>query len=331
MNLLFPIAGVLLISAATAQNQVQSHYNGVIYGTVLTQDGTPAKGLMLNAEPLGVILAMALPWVKTNDVGAFRFEHLEWGRYTVYAEDKAAGYSIFSTGAGGVPGHPPEVELTAEHPEAEFTVHLPPPAGFVLFHLTNRKTGLPITGVEVTVMSGSVTPQPIFGGGFGTTEPVLVPSDKDLLLHVTSWGFREWEGSVGAGKQIRIAPGNRVTLDVQLQPANSITERIPAADPKKYQGIHDGKDWQNPYLIIRAEGIEIVGVSDARNPLTIDAAMGILEALPDSAWPYGRVVAIQDIGAVSSENQHSPVVEMRDKVSARLGELGVIVGLWPSA
>jgi hypothetical protein len=59
--------------------------------------------------------------------------------------------------------------------------------------------------------------------------------------------------------------------------------------------------------------------------------MGILEALPDSAWPYGRVVAIQDIGAVSSEIQHSPVVEMRDQLSARLGELGVIVGFWPSA
>ena len=331
MKMLLLFGGLACLSSAAAQNQDQSPYKGVIYGTVLTQDGTPAKGLMLNAQPLGVTLAMALPWAKTNDAGAYRFEHLQWGRYTVFGEDKEAGYSMFSTGAGGAAGHPPEVELTAEHPEAEFTVHLPPSAGFVLFHLTNRSTGAPISGVEVTVMSGDAAPKLIYSGGFSLPAPILVPSDRDLLLHVTSWGFQEWEGSVGTGKYIRIAPGNRLTLNVQLQPSNSITERIPAADPKKYQGIHDGKDWRNPYLVVRAEGIEIVGVSDARSPLTIDAAIGILEALPDSAWPYGRVVAIQDVGVVSSENQHSPVVEIRDKLSARLGELGVIVGLWPSA
>lgn len=188
------VFGVLVfLSATAAQNEVRSPNRGVIYGTVLTQEGIPAKGLMLNAHPLGVMLAMPLPWAKTSDTGAYRFEHLPLGRYTVYAEDKEAGYSSFSTGAGGTPGHPPEVELSAEHPEAEFTVHLPPPAGFVLFHLTNRRTGATIAGVQVTVMSGDVHPKPIFGGGFGSTEPLLVPSDLDLLLHVTSWGFREWE------------------------------------------------------------------------------------------------------------------------------------------
>jgi hypothetical protein len=317
--------------SVAARNQVKSSYKGVIYGTVFTQDGTPAKGLMLNAHPWGFMLATPFPWAKTNDAGGYRFEHLEWGRYTVFAEDKEAGYSMFITGAGGTPGHPPEVELTAEHPEAEFAVRLPPPAGFVLFHLTNRTTGTPIAGVDVTVMSGDITPKPIFGGGFGTIEPLLVPSDRDLLLHVKSWGFREWEESVGTGKHIRIAPGKCLTLDVQLDPSGPLAVRIPAADENKYRGIRDAKDWRNPYLIVRAQGIEMVGVSDATRPLTIDAALEILEALPDSSWPYGRVVAIQNIGIVSSEDQDSPTLEIRDKLFARLAELGVIVGLWPSA
>jgi hypothetical protein len=313
---------------AAAQNE--RPYTGVIYGTVIAQDGSPAKGLTLNARPLGVILAMALPWTKTNDAGEFRFEHLELGRYTVYAEDKEAGYSMFSTGPSG-PGNWQEVELTAEHPAAALNVHLPPPAGFLMFHPTNLNTGSPLSGVEVTVLSGETPPKVIFSGGFSLPDPILVPSDRDLLLHVTSWGFQEWQESVGAGKHIRVAPGNRLTLHVQLEASNSITARIPAADPKKYQGIHDGKNWRNPYLIVRAEGIEIVGVSDGRNPLTIDAALAILKALPDSAWPYGRVVAIQEISVVPSEYLHSPIVQNRDELSARLGELGVIVGLWPSA
>ncbi len=331
VGLLLLLGELLCLAAVAAQNQAQSPYKGVIYGTVINQDGTPAKGLTLNAEPLGVMLAMPLPWTKTNDAGAYRFEHLPWwGRYTVFAEDKEAGYSMFSTGAGGAAGHPPEVELTAEHPEAEFTVHLPPPAGFVLFHLTNRSTAAPISGVEVTVMSGDVTPKTIFSGGFSSTEPLLVPSDKDLLLHVTSWGFQEWEESVGAGKHIRIAPGNCSSLDVQLQPSNPLTARIPSADPKKYQGIHDGKDWRNPCLIVRADGVIISGVNDG-NPLPVKAVAAALEDLPDSAWPYGSVVAVQDYRIASSESERSRAEANQMLLEPLLGELGVIAGFRPSA
>lgn len=326
----FHLAFLLLFSTATAQNQVQSPCKGVIYGTVINQDGTPAKGLTLNALPLGVGLGMALPWTKTNDAGVYRFEHLQWGRYSVYAEDKEAGYSNFSTGAGGAAGHLPEVELTAEHPEAEFTVHLPPPAGFVVFHLTNRSTGTTITGVEVTVMSADIAAKTIFSGGFSLPQPILVPSDKDLLLHVTSWGFKEWEQSVGAGKHIRIAPGNRLSLNVQLQPSNSLTARLPSADPKKYRGIHDGKDWRNPCLIVRADGVTISRVNDG-NPIPVKAVAAALEDLPDSAWPYGLVVAVQDYRIASSESDRSRTEANQMLLEPLLGELGVIAGFRPPA
>jgi hypothetical protein len=212
------VLAFLWVFAAVAHSQAEFSNKGVIYGTVIAQDGKPAKGLILNASPLGVALLMALPWKKTNDTGAFRFEHLPMGRYTVFAEDKEQGYSSFSTGPAG-PGKPPEVELTIEHPEAEFNVHLPPKAGFLLFHLTNERTGAAISGIEVTVMSAENPSKLIFSGGYPSTKPVLIPSDENLLLHVTFWGFREWEQSVGNGKHVRIAPGNRLTLDVQLVPA----------------------------------------------------------------------------------------------------------------
>lgn len=176
----------LLLSMAVAQKET-SPDTGVIYGTVTTPDGLPAQGLTLNADPLGGNLAAILPSTKTNDKGIFRFEHLRLGRYTVFAEDKKAGYTSVSTRPAGT-DHRPEVKLMAEHPEAEFNFQLPPKAGFLLFHLTNRKTSAAISGVEVTVMSADVPPGLIVSEGCSADETILVPSDRNLLLHVTSWG-----------------------------------------------------------------------------------------------------------------------------------------------
>jgi hypothetical protein len=328
MRMLLILAGILSATPAVAQDHAGSPNIGVIYGTVTAQDGLPAKGLILNAEPLGVVLGMALPWTKTNDTGAFRFEHLPLGRYTVFAEDKEEGYSSFSTGVGG--GHPPEVELTTEHSEAEFNLRLPPKAGFLLFHLTNQRSGASISGVEVTVMLAGNPPKFIFGGGSSSSQAVLVPSDQNLLLHVKSWGFREWDESVGKGKPIRIAPGNRLTLDVKLEPANPLTGRIPSADPKKYQGIHDGRDWRNPYLIVRANGIEIAGTASGGRPIPVESVAAALEGLSDSAWPYGLVVAVQKNGVGASEAERSRIEANQMSLEPLLGELGVVVGFRPS-
>ena len=49
---------------------------------------------------------------------------------------------------------------------------------------------------------------------------VLVPPDKNLLLHVKSDGFREWDESIGMGKPVNVPFGNRLTLEVQLDPSN---------------------------------------------------------------------------------------------------------------
>lgn len=255
MRVLFILAGVLSVTPAVAQNHPGSPNIGLIYGTVTAHEGPLAKGLILNAEPLGVVLGMALPWTKTDDTGAFRFEHLPLGRYTVFAEDKKEGYSSLSTGVGG--GDPREVELTTEHPEAEFNLLLPPRAGFLLFHLTNQRSGASISEVEVTVMLAENPPKFVFSEGSSSSQPVLVPPNQNLLLHVKSWGFREWDKSVGSGKPIRIAAGDRLLLDVKLEPASPLTGRIPSADQRKYQGIHERKDWRNPYLIVRADGVEI--------------------------------------------------------------------------
>jgi hypothetical protein len=222
--------GFLFLSSAAAQQLDGQSAKGVIYGAVIGNDGNPATEIRLTAFPLGVPLAAALPHARTDRNGHYRFESIPWfGRYTVYADDVDAGYSAFSTGPGG-PRQPPEVTLSPEHPQAEFNFRLPPRAGFLEIHLTDRKTGVIIPGVKVTIMSADDPDRPIHGETCDSGRFILIPSDKDLLLHVTSQGFNEWDESAGAGKPIRLTSGERLSLDVRLEPSPSdrVTFRYPS-------------------------------------------------------------------------------------------------------
>ena len=211
------LVGVLLVGGALAQQHDKSPYRGVIYGTAVSQDGQPARGIGLTAWPLGVPLGAKLPHVKTNNAGEYRFEHLQWGKYTVYADDEEAGYSGFSTGPEG-DSHPAEVELAAERPEAEFRVQLPAKAGFLEIRLSNRRTGGAISAMRIALMTAKNPASPVFSMSCYSNRVILLPPDKDLLLHVTSDGFREWDESTGRGKPIHLPSGARLTLDVQLEP-----------------------------------------------------------------------------------------------------------------
>ena len=85
------------------------------------------------------------------------------------------------------------------------------------------------------------------------------------------------------------------------QTSRSLENRIPKPDPKKYHSVQDAKDWKNPYLIVRRDGIEIVGMTPVGRAITVESVPGVLERLPASAWPYGLVVAVQDIGILSGK------------------------------
>ena len=202
---------------AEADKESERSPNATIYGKAIDHGGRPAKGLHLQVRPLDVSLSGALPRTQTNDVGEYRFEHLAWwGRYTVYAEDPDAGFSWYAVGPGG-DRHPPVVDITAENQQKEFTVYLPLKAGFLYVQLKSQRTGREIAWIQVKMVS-AVDPQSELTSTGHPDRVLLIPTDKDILLHVTSDGFREWDESVGRGKLIRMAPGTQRTLAVQLEP-----------------------------------------------------------------------------------------------------------------
>lgn len=102
-----------------------------------------------------------------------------------------------------------------------------------------------------------------------------------------------------------------------------ILQAIPPADSAKYQRIRDMKNWQNPYLIVRADGVALFDVADsAEIILKPEDLLSALAKLPSSNWPYGRVVAAAEAGGKKASEQ--------EKIAIRRNK-GIVGGLLQGA
>jgi hypothetical protein len=109
-------------------------------------------------------------------------------------------------------------------------------------------------------------------------------------------------------------------------------EALPPADAQKVSAVRDMKNWKNPYLIVRVDG---VGLLDAANNeqrlLTPDQLLAALGELPSSAWPYGRVVAVAESAPTGlSESDKAQLRRNRALVAGTLENLHVIINWVPS-
>jgi hypothetical protein len=114
--------------------------------------------------------------------------------------------------------------------------------------------------------------------------------------------------------------------------ASPLKNRIPPPDPNKYRSVRDARDWQNPYLMVRANGIYARPISAATEAPTMSPAdvVAYLEKLPSMAWPYGLVVAVQENG-IRAAGDDARIKRNREELVRLLENAGVKVDLWPSA
>ncbi len=109
-------------------------------------------------------------------------------------------------------------------------------------------------------------------------------------------------------------------------------QQIPAADPQKYAALKDMKAWRNPYLIVRLDGVGLLDVSNNEQQIVDpDKLPEALAKLPASAWPYGRVVAIQEINANASDQDHATLRKNRALVAGSLESMKVEINWVPSS
>jgi hypothetical protein len=102
-------------------------------------------------------------------------------------------------------------------------------------------------------------------------------------------------------------------------------ESIPDPDATKYPNVGNLKNWHNPYLIVREDGVGILDLSNREiHLLTQEQVPAELVSLPSSAWPYGRVVFVaQAVPKSPSEETKAALRKNRALLLGTLKELDV--------
>jgi hypothetical protein len=101
--------------------------------------------------------------------------------------------------------------------------------------------------------------------------------------------------------------------------ASAKLQSIPAADPQKYRALKGMKNWRNPYLTVSGDSIALLDPEDSeQRPLKPDEVLTTLAALPASAWPYGRVVALAEEASSGGEEQRIAVRRNKGIVAGTL-------------
>jgi hypothetical protein len=112
--------------------------------------------------------------------------------------------------------------------------------------------------------------------------------------------------------------------------ASTQLQQIPSAEPGKFDKI-DIRTWKNPYLIVKADSIALLDVSNnEEQKLKPEDLANALARLPQSSWPYGRVVAVTESGVLRTGDDIL-VRKNRALVAGTLRELKIYVNWIPPA
>jgi len=77
--------------------------------------------------------------------------------------------------------------------------------------------------------------------------------------------------------------------------AEARIQAVPDPDASKYEKGQYSKTWANPYLIVRKDAVALLDLRNSEEHLLKpNEVLDALAKLPLSAWPYGRVVAVEE-------------------------------------
>lgn len=132
-----------------------------------------------------------------------------------------------------------------------------------------------------------------------------------------------------------------------LESARQQLALIPPPSKARYTTVRSLETWENPYLTVQGNMITLhVLLADANtSPLgqggmlrpvgarrrNLDVRTSdlptALNAIPESAWPYGRVVAVEEAHNTPASDRHV-VRRNLETVIKTLNDLGVVVFEW---
>jgi hypothetical protein len=96
-----------------------------------------------------------------------------------------------------------------------------------------------------------------------------------------------------------------------------------------FEQIRDARDWRNPILIVHAKEIEIRSIHGEWRG-SVEMVTKQMERLDTGAWPYGRVVLMQDSSLIGGPADLPSIRRNREVLRDSLRRLKVEVVLFPS-
>lgn len=125
-------------------------------------------------------------------------------------------------------------------------------------------------------------------------------------------------------------------------------ERIPLPSKNVYESIHVRRNWKNPFLVVRRSALTLsTNATDMATPksrrnsaskkaaakqpgleLKLSDLPAALSALPQDAWPLGRVIAVQEDPAETRKDRPEVRRNLENTLQV-LNNLGVVTYDWP--
>lgn len=137
---------------------------------------------------------------------------------------------------------------------------------------------------------------------------------------------------------------NLANRQALLESQREQLEQVPAPTKGRYMAIHSFDSWQNPYLTVEPSMLVLhvtqadanptsLGVGGMLRPIAArEQAVSIrpeelgeaMAAIPQTAWPYGRVVALEEAHKTPAAVEPTVRRQMEAAIN-ELTQLGIVV------
>lgn len=194
-----------------------------ISGTVVDENGLPVPHMTIEICPTDMAWSGGIPQAITDDHGHFVKEvvgpvtsggRVYGQRWAVYPHQEKENYypDLSSKFYATTFNHAQHVQMTVEAPETTVIVKLGPKAGALVGKVTDALTGQPIK--PYFEFAWASDPANRMGEGTSENYRILLPSNTDIKMTVSSEGYKTWSypGTISIG------PGQDMTLDIKLEP-----------------------------------------------------------------------------------------------------------------
>lgn len=212
---------VYLVFGLALSSVAQIPDTGSICGTVLDENGQPAKDILITAIYLGAHSGI-YPASRSDNSGHYCLVNVPYGENAPAADDPKHGYPNPQYGFYASEIAKKEAinvaHLSAEHPQATIDFRIPYRAAFLTIHLIDAITGKPQSALFYKLRVKTDPQRRYMYGSQGVTDALLLPPNENVLLKVSAPGYREWPYDGSPGYVLNLLAGEHKTIDVALQP-----------------------------------------------------------------------------------------------------------------